>query len=104
MTNIPRNEYPRPQLVREDWINLNGEWQFEIDNGRTGLSNIYHIFSKPEFCKNDFNHRDSLKDKIIVPFSPESKLSGIGNTDFMTACKPLSSRCSGATCSCKNRS
>ncbi len=83
MTNIPRNEYPRPQLVREDWINLNGEWQFEIDNGRTGLSNIYHIFSKPEFCKYDFNHRDSLKDKIIVPFSPESKLSGIGNTDFM---------------------
>ena len=34
--SIPRNEYPRPQLVREQWINLNGEWDFEIDNSLSG--------------------------------------------------------------------
>lgn len=33
---IPRPEYPRPQMVREGWLNLNGPWQFEIDNGGSG--------------------------------------------------------------------
>ena len=31
---IPRNEYPRPQLVRKQWMCLNGEWDFFIDNGK----------------------------------------------------------------------
>ena len=35
MSNIPRKEYPRPQFVRENWMNLNGTWAFEIDNGRS---------------------------------------------------------------------
>ncbi len=34
---IPRPEYPRPQFVRADWLCLNGEWQFEIDPGDSGL-------------------------------------------------------------------
>ena len=68
--NIPRNEYPRPQLVRDGWINLNGEWDFEIDNSKCG--------EEKEFFK-----RESLEQKILVPFCPESKLSGIANTDFM---------------------
>lgn len=68
--SIPRNEYPRPQLVREDWLCLNGEWQFETDNAKSGKEKEY------------FN-RDSLNEKITVPFCPESSLSGIGNTDFM---------------------
>ena len=25
---VPRLEYPRPQWVRADWLNLNGEWEF----------------------------------------------------------------------------
>ncbi len=36
MNNIPRNEYPRPQLVRDNWLCLNGEWDFEIDNTLIG--------------------------------------------------------------------
>ena len=68
--SIPRNEYPRPQMVRENWINLNGEWDFEIDHSMSG--------KEKEFFK-----RDSLDGKIIVPFCPESKLSGVGYTDFM---------------------
>lgn len=27
--NIPRKEHPKPQFERQDWLNLNGEWQFE---------------------------------------------------------------------------
>ena len=40
MSNIPRKEYPRPQFVRENWMNLNGTWAFEIDNGRSGEANF----------------------------------------------------------------
>ena len=72
MNNIPRSEHPRPDRHREAWINLNGEWDFEIDNAKVG------IYKK-------FQERDSLDEKITVPFSPESVLSGIGNTDFMNA-------------------
>lgn len=68
--NIQRNEYPRPQLVREQWVNLNGEWDFEIDNSKSGK-------------EREFYKRESLNDKIMVPFCPESELSGIGYKDFM---------------------
>ena len=71
MSEIPRSEYPRPQFVREDWLCLNGEWQFEIDQGDSGI------------------HR-GLRDReldsaIIVPFCPESKLSGVENHDYYNA-------------------
>ena len=68
--SIPRPEYPRPQLVREDFINLNGKWEFEIDNAMVGFAKKYQ-------------NRPSLNGEIIVPFCPESKLSGIGNVDYM---------------------
>lgn len=68
---VPRTEYPRPQFVRKDWVCLNGEWQFEMDLGDSGL----------ERGLKDRN----LSGKIIVPFCPESELSGIGNVDFMDA-------------------
>src|SRR5699024_5055689 len=31
--DVPRPEHPRPQLQRPAWRNLNGTWQFEIDQG-----------------------------------------------------------------------
>ena len=37
MSDLPRNEYPRPQFVRDDWLCLNGEWQFEVDQGDSGI-------------------------------------------------------------------
>lgn len=67
--SIPRSEYPRPQFVRADWLCLNGEWQFEVDGGDSGL-------------ERGLVQRE-LKERILVPFCPESVLSGIGNTDFM---------------------
>ena len=54
-------EYPRPQLVREKWMNLNGLWD-------------YAIKSKDE------NKPSSYGGKILVPFAVESALSGVGRT------------------------
>ena len=68
---IPRPEYPNPQFQRSLWMNLNGEWDFKYDNETSGEAKGYF---KPDA---DFDQ------KIIVPFCPESKLSGIGNTDFI---------------------
>ena len=70
MSIIPRPEYPRPQMVRSEWMNLNGTWQFEVDTGKSGRQR-----GLPE--------QKDLACKIRVPFCPESSLSGIGNTDFM---------------------
>lgn len=71
MTNVPRPEYPRPQLQRDEWLNLNGTWQFEIDSGDSGLER--GLRERP------------LAAQITVPFCPESVLSGIGNVDFLNA-------------------
>ncbi len=68
---LPRNEYPRPQFMRPEWLSLNGEWQFEIDQGDSGAAR-------------GLVDRE-LEGKISVPFCPESELSGVGNTDFLNA-------------------
>ncbi len=70
MSDIPRNEYPRPQFERERWQNLNGEWQFAFDFGA----------SDPEGYEDP---NVTLPLKITVPFCPESILSGIHHTDFI---------------------
>jgi hypothetical protein len=53
-------EYPRPQLVRADWLNLNGEWQFA--NATAGQT--------PPFGQ-------TLAESVLVPFPIESAISGI---------------------------
>ena len=68
---IPRPEYPRPQFVRTRWMNLNGQWQFELDQGDSGLE---RGLTKRE-----------LTSEILVPFAPESVASGVENTDFLNA-------------------
>ena len=70
--NIPRPEFPRPQMVRDAWVNLNGEWDFEFDFGKTGRDR--KMSEGKDYSK-----------KILVPFCPESKLSGIEYKDFMNA-------------------
>ena len=50
LAGTPWDVYPRPQMKREQWWNLNGQWEFGIHYDR----------------------------KIRVPFCPESELSGIG--------------------------
>ncbi len=67
---VPRSEYPRPQMVRADWLCLNGRWSFAVDAGRNGLARRWH-------------RTGELPQTIRVPFCPESALSGIGCRDFM---------------------
>lgn len=64
-TAIPRTEYPRPQFVREGWLNLNGVWEFAFDDEDCGQK--LH-WEKPEY------HLDM---QIVVPFAYQAKLSGI---------------------------
>ncbi|MCG7855805.1 beta-galactosidase [Flavihumibacter sediminis] len=61
--SAPLNEYPRPQMVRTQWLNLNGLWQYAVlpVNGSEAMPSSY-----------DGN--------ILVPFAIESALSGVGKT------------------------
>lgn len=63
---IPRPEYPRPQFVRDDWYNLNGEWEFDFDDKNKGIAESW------------FDGR-TLPMRIVVPFGYQTKLSGIGD-------------------------
>lgn len=71
MDRIPRPEYPRPQFTRQDWQCLNGVWQFEIDQADSGRERGLV--------------RGELSGEILVPFAPESELSGVGASDFLEA-------------------
>jgi beta-galactosidase/beta-glucuronidase len=64
--NIPRPEYPRPQFVRERWMNLNGEWEFAFDDNNEGLQLGWQDGRRLPFG-------------IIVPFAYQTKLSGIND-------------------------
>ncbi len=54
----PWDVYPRPQMKRTEWMNLNGEWNYAITSKNR---------EKPK----------SFEDKILVPFAVESRLSGV---------------------------
>lgn len=68
--SMPRPEYPRPQFVREDWVNLNGTWSYEFDFSRSGMDR--RLFESEGF-----------EGSITVPFAPQSELSGVGFKDFI---------------------
>ena len=67
---VPLPEYPRPQLVRPRWLNLNGMWSYM---GGKELPNPVQATTVPAFPKN--------AEKIRVPFPPEAELSGIVRKD-----------------------
>jgi len=73
MNAIPRPEHPRPQFERDSWINLNGEWSYEFDFGGSGRDAGRELFKSRGFGG-----------RIVVPFCPESDLSGVGHKDFIT--------------------
>lgn len=62
--DVPRPEYPRPQFARDEWLCLNGVWDFTIGQDEDG------------FAGGDIRH-------ITVPFAPESALSGLSATGFL---------------------
>ncbi|MFD1428503.1 glycoside hydrolase family 2 protein [Kroppenstedtia sanguinis] len=61
--------YPRPQFKRKEWVNLNGNWNFDFDDKDLGEQEKW-------FLKHRY-HRE-----IRVPFTYESKASGIGEESF----------------------
>lgn len=70
--DMPRPEYPRPQFERSEWTNLNGTWTYIFDFGNSGAEQGYEKST-------------GFSSKIIVPFCPESSLSGVGHKDFINA-------------------
>src|SRR5699024_9051032 len=64
-----RTEYPRPQFERSSWMNLNGEWDFTFDDHNEGEHDAW--YEEPTFDQT-----------INVPFSYETKASGIGIETF----------------------
>jgi beta-galactosidase/beta-glucuronidase len=65
-----RKEYPRPDLVRTEWQNLNGPWQFAFDDDQIGTKERW------------FDSGVSLDRIIEVPFAYQTELSGIHDASF----------------------
>ena len=63
---IPRPEYPRPDFERENWVNLNGQWEFDFDDNNIGEQEGWFELNGNSFAR-----------KIIVPYCFQSKMSGI---------------------------
>lgn len=75
---IYRSEYPNPQFMRSDWMNLNGDWDCGFKKAVAGFKFSHDESRALKYCSNgQYSH------KINVPFCIESQLSGIGNTDFV---------------------
>ena len=55
-----QKDYPRPQLSRKSWENLNGEWDFAFDDKKEGITGRW---------QEDFPQGE----KILVPFTYETK-------------------------------
>jgi hypothetical protein len=62
--------YPRPMLRRELWTSLDGTWEFRLDPEAS--------FASPSHVRFDA--------RIVVPFAPETRRSGVGETGFHKAC------------------
>lgn len=60
-----RNEYPRPRLVRERWLGLNGTWRFGFDDGNLGVQQEW--YREPR----------ALGMQITVPYAYQTPASGI---------------------------
>lgn len=59
-------KYPRPQFERNNWLNLNGEWQFSFDDNRQGEKDEWYL-------------NFPVGQSIIVPFNYETPLSKIND-------------------------
>ena len=72
MTNeqiLSKASYPRPDFVRENWMSLDGEWEFSLS-------------SQLKYSFPDSYQDRSLPGKITVPFCCGCKASGVNCTDY----------------------
>jgi beta-galactosidase/beta-glucuronidase len=58
--------YPRPQLRRDQWVSLDGQWDFAIDAQAELMGPVQVVWNA----------------SITVPFAPETAMSGVGDTSF----------------------
>ena len=65
---IPRPEHPNPQMQREQWLNLNGTWEF---------------WEGDEATEEQVKALAEFPDRIVVPFCRESSLSGLNRKGFV---------------------
>lgn len=65
-----RNEYPRPHFRRDEWLSLNGIWEFEFDDNHDGEKRGIHTGNV------------KLSGEINVPFTYQYPESGIGDKTF----------------------
>jgi beta-galactosidase/beta-glucuronidase len=74
MAETSAGVHPRPQLTRDRWFDLSGEWQFSYDDSDVGLNRCWH---------HHWDESSGVSERTIrVPFPPESSASGIGDTGF----------------------
>lgn len=72
------SKHPNPIFERSDFEILNGEWDFGFQKAKSGFK-----FSDNEERAVQIRNSNKYSHKINVPFCVESKLSGIGYTDFI---------------------
>ena len=63
-------QHPNPQFARKSFLMLDGVWSCRLDPGKSG-------------AERQWEKSRGFETSINVPYCPESKLSGIGNTDFI---------------------
>ncbi len=63
--------YPRPQLVRQHWLDLDGPWDFAHDDADVGLAERWWTGDAEAFDR-----------QVLVPYPPESPASGIADPGF----------------------
>ncbi|SEI15261.1 MULTISPECIES: sugar-binding domain-containing protein [unclassified Leifsonia] len=79
---LPRAEYPRPQFVRDRWLNLNGVWSFGFGAGEAAqAADLVEPANPATTAPTTWR----LERDILVPFAPESERSGVGSTGFHPA-------------------
>ncbi|MFR6641715.1 MAG: hypothetical protein ACLUSP_10705 [Christensenellales bacterium] len=59
-----RNEYPRPELVRDKWLSLNGKWEFAFDFGASGTERYFYDgvrFRFDELAARKFDRKSTFR-------------------------------------------
>lgn len=70
LQTLPFDYYPRPQLRRDNWFNLNGQWRLTVRYGENAPASRKKETGEAET-------RDPETFSILVPYCPESRLSSV---------------------------